>query len=387
MNKNIFIVAGEASGDIHAARVIRYLKVLLPDAKLWGVGGNNMEDEGVELIEHVENMSLIGLWEILKSLKTIWLQFSKITKAVETRKPDFAILIDYPGFNMLLARKLSKLGVPVIYYIVPQFWAWGSGRIKKIKKFVDKALTIFKFEEEMLSCRDINAEFVGHPLVDHFAEHTEAPLPYTSASEVDSPAPGDPIIALLPGSRKSEITQLLPLMLEASEQIQRIKQNVYFVIAENSNMPEELYSLHINDYKSLKLLRIKDDTINVLKNADMALVASGTATLESALCNTPLIITYKISPATYYLAKAFMKISYFGLVNIISEAQIVPELIQADATSSKLAAAVIDWLDNPSRMEEIKINLKKVAESLGEKGASKAAAEAIYRFALKEKSD
>lgn len=369
-SKNILIIAGEPSGDVHAGKVLNELNQLLPDTHLWGVGGDKMESAGVELIAHIKDFSIVGVWEAIKSLPRIRRQFKTVTDAISERKPDMAILVDYPGFNLRIARHLKGLNIPVIYYIVPQFWAWGRGRIKLLKRFVSKALVLFKFEEELLLEHDIDCEFVGHPLMDDTPE-------IQSVSDEEKSSFN---IALLPGSRKSEIENMFPVFLETAEKIHRSRKDVSFILARNSNIENSLYDSYLEKHKDLRISDITDTTFSVLERSDFALITSGTATLEAAAMETPMIIAYRAAFLTNLLYNVFSLTRFIGLPNIIAGKEIVPEMLQKNAVPDLLAHKTLEIINDVSKFHYIKEELLNVKNSLGPKGAGKRAAESIQSF-------
>lgn len=372
MGKNILIIAGEPSGDIRAGELLRELKDLEGGAHFWGIGGDSLAGEGMELVEHIRDHSMVGVVEIVSKLPKIFSQINNIKKEIEKRKPDFAILVDYPGFNLKIARILKKNKVPVVYYIVPQVWAWGEHRIKTIKKCVSLALVLFPFEEKLLSERGVKCRFVGHPLVD------------TSGSLQEEASPGKDTgkftIALLPGSRKHEISHMLPIMLSAAEKIKKAKGGVKFILAESSNINKSSYEGHLMGHEDLDITSLRDDTLRALRVCDFALVTSGTATLEAAIAEAPMIIVYKASLLSFILYKIFANVTFLGLANIIAGKEIVPELLQANLTTDNLSKCALEIINSPSKMNDMKVNLRKVKEALGEKGAAKRAAEAVKSF-------
>ncbi|MGD2278524.1 MAG: lipid-A-disaccharide synthase [Candidatus Omnitrophota bacterium] len=369
MKKNILIIAGEPSGDIRAGELIKELKKFLPEVHFWGIGGDRMEAEGVELIKHVRHFSIIGVWEAIKKLPQIHRQFKDVVKNARERKPFLAVLVDYPGFNLKLAAFLHGEKIPVIYYIIPQIWAWGGGRIKLLKRYLDKALVLFGFEEKLLKSFGINCEFVGHPLLDSMPER-----------ETRDSSSGSLIIALLPGSRKTEIASMFPLMLDAAEMILKKRKNVNFVVAENSNIDKALYDAALAGHSSLRVKRVKDKTFDCLNECDFAIVTSGTATLETAVMEKPMVISYRTSALTAALFRLFAKTTRIGLVNIIAGKEIAPEILQEDATPENLSQKVLEIINDENRMRDIKQELKKVKECLGGEGASRKAAAAVYEF-------
>lgn len=372
MAKNILLITGEPSGDVQASKMLKELKIFLPDTHFWGFGGDNLEKQGLELIEHIRDLSIVGIFEIIKKLPQIHSQFKKIRSEIDKREPDAAILIDYPGFNLKLAEYLKKKGIPVIYYIIPQIWAWGPWRINKIKKYVDKAVVLFDFEETLLKNNGIDCTFAGHPLVDS----------YHSFIGTHSPAERDKkAVALLPGSRNSEIDRLLPPMLEAAHKIHAVNPGIEFIIAESSNIQREKYEKIYSCYGPLPMKRVKDDTLSALENADFALVTSGTATLETSMMEKPMVVAYKTNLLTYFLGRhVFMIAKHLSLANIIADKEIVPELFQNDATGDNLAGTALSIMEDPLKMDRTRNELSKVKASLGDTGASRRAAEAIYEY-------
>ncbi len=373
MGNNILIITGEPSGDMRGGELLKELKKLAPETSFWGIGGDHMEDEGMELIENVRDLSIIGVWEIFSKLPKIHAQYRNVIQNTLKRKPALAILIDYPGFNLKLAKFLHSQNIPVIYYIIPQVWAWGSWRIKTLKRYVTKALVLFKFEKDLLTQEGVPAEFVGHPLIDK----APALLPRNKEDAFT--------IALLPGSRNSEIRGIFPLMLDAAEKLHKERPDIGFILAENSNVDEALYDAALAAHKSLNVLRRKDDTFGVLNKCDFALIASGTATLEATLLEKPMVITYRAAFMTELLAHIFAHISFLGLANIIAGREIVPELIKQNATSQKLLHETLKIISDESRMQNMRSELRKVRQSLGEKGASMKAALEVRKI-LEEKS-
>lgn len=368
MKKNILIIAGEPSGDIRGAELVRELKTLMPEAFFWGIGGDEMAGEGVELTEHIRDLSMVGAAEIISKLPTIHRQYKDITRNAMSRKPNLAILIDYPGFNLKVAGYLRRRGIPVIYYIIPQVWAWGAWRIKKIKKYVSRALVLFPFEEKLLKDHGIDCDFVGHPITDRFD------VPPSPAEKTKT------IIALLPGSRRHEINFMLPVMLESAETIKSALGEAVFLLAESGNIEKKLYDSYLDRHGELVVERLRHDTSRVLARCDIAMITSGTATLEAAMMEKPMVIVYKASGLTYMLYLLLSRVPFLGLANIIAGKKIVPELLQKEMTPDNLASKVLEIAQDPGKMREMSEELRKVRLALGEKGAAKRAAQAVKRF-------
>ena len=377
MKKTVFIIAGEASGDVRGSELVSEIGKISPEVSFWGVGGDAMAASGVELIEHIRNLSIVGVWEALRSVFKIKRQYDHITAHILKRKPDLAVLIDYPGFNLKLASFLKKNDIPVIYYIIPQVWAWGKGRIGLIERFVDKALVLFDFEEKLLREHGIDCDLVGHPLVDQIPEYAPE-CQSVQVSECQGLT-----IALLPGSRKSEISVLLPIMLETAHQLTSKIMNVRFVLARTSSLDRSLYDKFIGKYPSLNITSVTDDTAGTLNKSAFAMVTSGTATLETALCGVPMIIVYKGSFITYLAFKLFVRIPFIGLANIIAGKEIAPEFLQNKAVPDKLCETIYIMLNDHKRLLSIRNDLREVRISLGEKGAAGRAAKKICAFLQK----
>jgi len=366
MKKQVLVSAGESSGDQHASKLIKALKSLNPNIEFFGIGCNKMASAGVRLLERMDSLSIVGVWEIFSKLKKIRLLFKKFDLETEKNKTALAILVDYPGFNLPLAKMLSQKGIPCVYYITPQMWVWGLWRVKKFRKYIKKAIVILKFEEAFLKHYGVDSTFVGHPLLDE---------PYNAipASEAKKALGLDPdkfTIVLLPGSRPLEVKKILPRMLDASKIIKKEK-DVQFIISQALNVDESIYR-HIPE--DFNVIRVKKDIYECLDAADFVLTSSGTVTLQIAMAEKPMLITYVTSPFTYIMGKAVIKIPYLGLVNIIARKSVAPELIQCDASPKNLASNVLKIISSEDKMKEMKEELKKVKFSLGEAGASKKAA-------------
>jgi lipid-A-disaccharide synthase len=373
MTKKILIVSGEPSGDLHASNLVKDLKRLDKNIEFFGMGGSLSKKAGVEIVFDITDLALIGAVEVLKNISTVGKAYKNILRKIDTTRPDLAILVDYPGFNLRLARELKKRSIPVVYYISPQVWAWGRDRVRLIKKYVKKILVFFKFEEELYKTCDINAEFVGHPLLDSVKVTTpkeEVIIKYSLADAGD-------IVALLPGSRESEVRTLLPIMMGAAKILSQKLQRLKFVIVKYPDLPISLYENALKE-THFDVRLANGDAHNVLNASDIAIVASGTTTLESAIIGTPLIITYKVNLITYLLYKIVSRIRFIGLVNIIAGHEIAPELLQYDARPEKIAQAAYDILSNGKRLSDIRSELKKVTSSLGSPGASLRAANADF---------
>ena len=372
---NILIIAGEPSGDLHAARLVRDLKSLDSNLEFFGLGGRLSKDAGVDTIFDISKLALVGLAEVLKNIFTVGKVFKGILKRVDQERPCLAILVDYPGFNLRLARELKKRSIPVVYYISPQVWAWGRDRIKIIKECVTKILVFFKFEEDLYKTYGIDAEFVGHPLLGT----VKASLSKSEALKKYDFKEGSLKIVLLPGSRATEIKAIFPTMVSAAQKIKEKAPNAQFIIARYEGLPLSMYEDIIKD-SGLDIRIASGDTYNALNASDFAIVTSGTATLETAIIGTPLIITYKANLLTYIAYKLVATIPFIGIVNIIAGKEIAPEFIQYAATPQNMADTVMSIVSDKSRMAGMREELRKVKDSLGYSEASMRSARAIIKL-------
>ena len=370
--KNALIVAGETSGDIHASNLIKNLKALSPNLHFYGIGGKRMEEAGVELVERMEHLSIIGILEVLFKLRHIHLAYKKIMEKARKTPPDIVILIDYPGFNLTLAKALDKMGHRIIYYITPQVWAWGKSRIKTIKKCIDKALVIFKFEEDLFKKHGVEAVFVGHPLLDR---KLPSEKPDKKAAGLD---PEKTTVALLPGSRESEVSNTLRLMLKSADLMLKEKP-LQFILLKSSGVKDTTYDEILKNTK-LPIASLKDDSYGCLSLSDFVFTSSGTATLESAIMERPMLITYRTSFLTSILFKFFADTRFIGLVNIIAKREIVPEVLQYDANPKNLSSAILSILSSDEKQKRQITALREVKATLGTPGASLRAAHIINAY-------
>jgi lipid-A-disaccharide synthase len=363
MSMKLAVVAGEASGDLHASEVIRELKNLSPDLQLFGIGGELLQRQGMELIYHARELGIVGLFNVVRHLAMFRRVFQTFVARIEAERPDAVLLVDFPEFNLRVARRAKELGVRVIYFISPQIWAWRRGRVRQIEKTVDQMIVIFPFERDFYEKHDVPVTYVGHPLIDHTAAVRRTP-----------PKPGVLRVALMPGSRKGEVDDLLPPMLEAVEVLRRERAVEAFII--QAPTIDEAHLAAIVKARRSNVPIVPRNRGEALASADVAVSSSGTATLESAILGTPVVVLYKLTAATYLLARRLVRLPHFSLVNIVAGREVVPELLQHDVTGDKIAAAVLG-LVAPERSPRVKADLDDVKHRLGERGASRRAAEAI----------
>jgi len=368
--KKIIIVAGEASGDLHAANLVRAIRDIQPEVKFYGLGGNKMQVAGVELFYDLTRLSVVGFSEVIKHLKTIRRIFKQLLKNIDEIKPDAAILVDYPGFNLRLAKELKKRNIKVIYYISPQIWAWGLNRVHLIKRVVDKMIVILKFEEGLYKKYGVDVSFVGHPLLD-IVKPTASKVEFLKSVGLDI---NKTTIALLPGSRHKEVEGLLPIMLRAAQIIRLRYPLTQFLLLKSSTVNEEIFR-KILASTNLSLTAVIDQTYNGLNASEFAIVTSGTATLETAILQVPMVIIYRVSFLTWLFIRKMLKIPYIGLVNVVVGKKIVPECLQYEATPEIIAKNILEIMESPERLSATKNELIKLGRSLGENGASNRAAQ------------
>ncbi len=374
--RKILLVAGEVSADQHGAALIKELKKIDDRLQFFGIGGDALSAQGMDLVVHLDRMAFLGIGEVVGHLPYIRRVFRQLLERVRREKPQAAVLIDYPGFNLRLARSLKKMDIPVIYYISPQLWAWGKRRVKKIKRYVDKMLVLFPFEKDFYARHGIKAEYVGHPLVDLHAGYLPQHI-----KEIDEKYVS---LGLLPGSRLNEVRHLLLPMVQTARRLYHAGKIHH---AEIVRVPH----IEIKEYR--KFLSKRDGFISVVNRSlhevlpayDAAIVASGTATLETAYFAVPMLIVYYVNPLTFWLAKKLVKLKYIGLANIVAEERVAPELIQHDFQPQTAAAIISDMLV-PKTNRAIRSRMEGVRKKLGQPGASARAAQIIDRFLKQDES-
>ena len=364
------IIAGEASGDKHGAHLIASLKNLRPDLKFdfFGTGGHEMRAAGVKTMVDVSEVAIMGVLEVARSIAKFLRLFRQLREAARTRHPALVILIDWPEFNLRLAKKLKHDGHRVIYYISPQVWAWRSYRIGAIKRYVEKMLVILPFEKDYYVRNGVQVDYVGHPLLDS-VKVTSNRVEFCSRYELD---PSKPVIALLPGSRRSELRYILPPLLEGAQLLTQSHPQLQFVLPLAKTIPQEELLTQIGLSRNIRF--IENDTYNTLAAAELAVVASGTATLETAIIGTPMIIVYRASSLNWRLFRPLINVPYVGMPNLIAGREIAPELLQNDLNPQRLVSLITEMLDDPSRLSNLRACLAEVRENLGAANASERAA-------------
>ena len=363
----IMIVAGEPSGDLQASRVAAELKEIAPDLEILGMGGDLMEEAGVELIYHIRDSAVMGIGEVFTAIPAFLKKRKHLKHLIRTKRPDAVVLVDFGDFNMPLARFAHRLGIPVIYYIPPKAWAWRSNRAKKIAKTTTAVASIFPFAAEFYRAAGANVEFVGHPLLD-FARTDLSCAEARGALDLDV---NRPVLGLMPGSRRREVDRILPVMLAVTDQIHQAVPDCQFVLPlapgiDLATLPE------------MPLVNVvRGSVYEAMRASDLMLIASGTATLEAACLGTPMIVVYKMSKLSWYILRALVKLELSGLPNVIAGREIVPELLQDQVTVKRITPIALELLQNRKKRAAQREHLRWVYEQLGEPGAAKRTAQLI----------
>ena len=369
-----YIIAGEASGDLHGSNLIKELHKLDATANVRCWGGDKMQAAGATLVKHFSDLAFMGFIEVVKNLRTIFRNINFCKKDILNNRPDVLILIDYPGFNLRIAKWAKQQGLKIIYYISPQVWAWKENRVKGIKESVDKMLVILPFEKDFYKKWHYQVEYVGHPLVE-VVENFERLVYREQLILSNQTPPTANLIALLPGSRKQEILKKLPIMLQVAKHFPAYQ----FVVAKAPGLDEQFYTELLTPYQNVSA--VVNKTYELLAQAKAALVTSGTATLETALFGVPEVICYKGSNISYQIAKRLVKIKYIGLVNLIMDKEVVKELIQDELTVENLKHELNELLTNDKKQVQLKADYKALKSLLSSGGhASCNAAKIIYNF-------
>ncbi len=366
----VFIVAGEASGDLHGASLIRELKAIDPSLSFFGIGGERMEGEGLDPLYTGSKLSTIGITEAIGRVPHLILAYRRIIRALRVTPPRVAILIDYPEFNLFLARRLKRSGIPVLYFISPQVWAWRRGRVRKIARVVDKMVVILPFEVDIYRQAGVDVEFLGHPLIDDeglYMEREEA----RSRLGLTGRA-----VALLPGSRMKEVKRHLPLMVEVSRRLSQVYRDLSFLLPVAPGIEPSLIRDMI---QGSRIRAVEDAFYEVLRASDAGVVASGTATLQAALAGLPMAVVYRVSPLTYWIGRFLVEIDTISLVNIVAGRKVVKEFIQDEATPEAITAEVLNLLNGEGVGDMVK-EFERIRDRLGERGVMKRIGMGVYNF-------
>ena len=371
----IMFSAGEASGDMHGANLAKALRQLDPTIELIGMGGTQMEGAGVRIVYDIQHLGFIGVGEIIKKIPFFFKLRDFLLETMEKEKPDVVVLIDYPGFNMRLMKKIKELGIPVVYYILPTIWAWNKSRGPVIAKYADLAISMFPFERDLYQNIGANVIYAGHPLLDT----VHATMSRAERQAYFGLDPATKTILLMPGSRMQEVQGLLPTMLGAGKKIAEAVPNVQFLLPRASTIAKEVLQELIAP-TGLNVIIGEDHVYDMMALSDAAIAASGTATLETALMELPTLLIYRVNALTYWLAKLLVHVENIGLPNIIMGHRIMPELWQNDVTPTHVADVMIPILTDPARHEELKASMADVRHTMGEPGAIGRIAAQLYSF-------
>ena len=368
----MMIVAGEASGEMYGARLAEALQQRVADIHLCGMGGPDMAQAGVEILVDTASMAIMGLVEVLGHLSTIFAARKTLVSRLKQHPPQLLILIDYAEFNLLMAKQAKKLGIPVLFYISPKVWVWRTGRVKKIQRLVDTMAVILPFEQKFYQQWGMEVDYVGHPLVEMVQSRLE-PVAFFEKHDL---SPQGRVIGILPGSRKKEISTMLPIFLEAAARLTEKHQDITFLLPLAPTLTmADLEENGLNDYGVEIAVISSAERYELMAACDLVMAASGTVTLELALLQIPMIVSYKLAPLTYHLGHHLIKVKYASLVNLIAEHEVVPELLQYDATAKNVAAALDTLWPGGEAHQRMIAELGKIKESLGDGGCADKVAE------------
>jgi lipid-A-disaccharide synthase len=361
------VSCGEPSGDFYGAEVVRHLRATDPGLEVFGLGGDCLEAQGASLLAHTRDLAMVGITEVVRHIGRLHRLFGRVVREIDARRPDVAVLVDYPDFNLRLARQLKARGIPVVYYVSPQIWAWKGGRIRTIRDSVTRMLVIFPFEEELYRRAGVPVTFVGHPLVDAARPAADRGL-FLREQGLD---PSRPVVALLPGSRRGEVAHNLPPLAGAVKLLGTRRPDLQFLLARAPGLPDGLFD---GPLAGTPVRVLEGRSHAVLGSSAVALVASGTATVETALLGIPMVVVYRLSPLTYFLGRPFVHVDRYAMPNLVAGRLVVPELIQSDFTPERIAAEALSLLENGGRAEAMRRDLAEVRLKLGGTGASLRAA-------------
>lgn len=368
----LLISCGEPSGDLYGGELLRHLRGRIPDLQAFGLGGEHVSGEGTTLHGHVRDLAVVGIVEVVKHLGSIRRIFNQLLAEVDRHRPDLAVLVDYPSFNLRLARELKRRGVPIVYYISPQIWAWKGWRIREIRRNIDRMLVIFPFEEAIYRSAGVPVTFVGHPLVDLVQPLADPPA-FLRSIGLD---PARPVVAVLPGSRPQEVAHNLPPLAGGIERLARKRPDLQFLLALAPSLDPAAVRAALGPQPvSLVVGR----THAVLSAATLGLVASGTATVEAAILGTPMVVVYRISPLSWAVGRHMVRVAHAAMPNLIAGREVVKELIQGALRPERVAEEALALLDDPARLAQVRADLAQVRQGLGGQGASERAAAAVLQ--------
>ena len=372
IENQILIIAGESSGDLHGAALVRELLRLRPDLKISGIGGDAMAAAGVEIILHASRLSLMGFVEVIGGLREVFAAFRLVKRFLDQERPDLVVLIDFPDFNLRVARRARRRGIPVVYYISPQIWAWRQGRIRRIARDVAHMIVIFPFEEALYRKRGVPVTYVGHPLMDRFGTLDLEAERRRGFRELGL-SPLYPVVGLFPGSRASEVGRVLPVLLETAALLRERFPRLQFLLGESPGLDRAIYDPHLTDC-AFPVFRVRTGIGPSMAACDLALVASGTATLELGALGVPMIVVYRVSMLTFALGALLVRVPAVGMVNLVPERGVVPELIQGEFNAKLLLEHCLRYLTAATYYFAVKRELGRIREKLGKPGASERAA-------------
>ena len=369
----VAIIAGEASGDEHGAKLVRAMRKKKPELFFCGIGGPALRQAGVRIVVDAALLTVVGITEVFSKLPNILKGMGLFKNLLKCLHPDLLILIDFPDFNLKVAAAAKKLNIPVLYYISPQIWAWRRGRGKRIAELVDQMAVILPFEEQYYQEFNVPVTFVGHPLLDNHLPSAEQTL----KGGIQNP----PVIGLVPGSRDTEIVRLLPIMVDAADILKQKLKNVKFVISQAGSVREALITDILSQHPEWDRIEIIADGVEkVFGCCDAIIAASGTVTLQAAIYGTPMVIVYKVSPVSAWLGRAFIRVDHIGLVNLVAGREMAPELLQNDATGDNIARAILDLLQDEIELIRLRQQLIALRDTLGGPGASERVADLALRM-------
>jgi lipid-A-disaccharide synthase len=368
--RRVLVSCGEPSGDLYAGDLVHHLRDRVGPLEVFGLGGDRLQAEGGRLLAHVSELAVVGLLEVLRHLRHLRRVFRAVLEEVDRRRPTVAVLVDYADFNLRLARELKRRGVPVAYYVSPQVWAWRRGRVRAIRQSVAHMIVIFPFEEPLYREAGVPVTFVGHPLVE-LAQPVRDRAAFLSAQGLDA---ARPLLAVLPGSRRQEVAHNLPPIAAALRRLRQQRGDLQFALAVAPSLDPGLFE---RELAGLSVARVVGHTHAILSAASAGIVASGTATVEAALMDLPMVVVYRVSPLTYALGRPFVRVPHYAMANLLAGREVVKELIQADFRPETVAAEVLALLEDPGRRGFVRQGLAEIRARLGPTGASARAAAVV----------